>query len=113
MGGSAARVGAEGRDSSGLSKACLRAEPAVTLPQRTWYATSPQKGSKANDDVICIDGVEKYTFVDADAGDLPVNERSDDDDDHDDDEEEEQEEQDEEEQWHAGGVPWTVGRQRY
>jgi len=39
--------------------------------------------------VICIDGVEKYTFTDADAGDLPVNERSEDDDD----EEEEQEDE--------------------
>ncbi len=26
-----------------------------------------------NDDLICIDGVETYTFTDADAGDLPVN----------------------------------------
>ena len=33
-----------------------------------------------NDDLINIDGVEKYTFTDADADDLPVNERSDDDD---------------------------------
>ena len=32
-----------------------------------------------NDDLICI-GVEKYTFTDVDADDLPVNERSDDDD---------------------------------
>ena len=41
-----------------------------------------------NDDLICIDGVEKYTFTDADAGDLPANDVSDDDDD---DEEEEEE----------------------
>ena len=34
---------------------------------------------RTNYDLICIDGVEKYTFADADAGDLPVNERSDDD----------------------------------
>jgi len=34
-----------------------------------------------NDDLIRIDGVEKYTFTDADAGDLPANEASDDDDD--------------------------------
>ena len=27
-----------------------------------------------HDALICIDGVEKYTFTDADAGDLPVNE---------------------------------------
>ena len=45
-----------------------------------------------NDGLICIDGVEKYTFTDADAGDLPVNERSDDDDDDDDDDDEEEEE---------------------
>jgi len=41
-----------------------------------------------NDDLIRIDGVEKYTFTDADAGDLPANEASDDDD------EEEEEEDD-------------------
>ena len=33
-----------------------------------------------NDDLIRIDGVEKYTFTDADAGDLSANEASDDDD---------------------------------
>ena len=33
-----------------------------------------------NDDLITVDGVEKYTFTDADSDDLPVNERSDDDD---------------------------------
>ena len=32
-----------------------------------------------NDDLIRIDGVEKYTFTDADAGDLPANEASDND----------------------------------
>jgi hypothetical protein len=46
-----------------------------------------------NDDLICIDGVDKYTFPEADAGDLPVTERSDDDG-----EEEEEEEEDDEEQ---------------
>ena len=46
-----------------------------------------------NDDLIRIDGVEKYTFTDADAGDLPANEASDDDN-----------EQDEEEQGRAGGA---------
>jgi len=30
-----------------------------------------------NDDLIILDGVAKYTFADADAGDLPANERSD------------------------------------
>ena len=49
-----------------------------------------------NDDLICIDGVEKYTFTDADAGDLPVNEASDDDDD-DDEARGEEEEEDEQE----------------
>ena len=34
-----------------------------------------------NDDLIRIDGVEKYTSTNADAGDLPANEASDDDDD--------------------------------
>ena len=47
-----------------------------------------------NDDLIRIDGVEKYTFTDADAGNLPANEASYDDDDE---EEEEGEKEDEEE----------------
>jgi len=41
-----------------------------------------------NDDLIRIDGVEKYTFTDADAGNLPTNEASDDDDDEEEEEEE-------------------------
>ena len=50
---------------------------------------------------------QKYTFTDADAGDLPVNERSDDEEEEEEGEEEEEEEQqqqqqDEEEQGHAG-----------
>jgi hypothetical protein len=45
-----------------------------------------------NDDLICIDGVDKYTFPEADAGDLPVNERSDDDVEVEEEEEEEKEE---------------------
>ena len=40
-----------------------------------------------NDDLIRVDGVEKYTFTDADASDLPANEAS-----------------DEEEQGRAGGA---------
>jgi cobalamin biosynthesis protein CobT len=61
-----------------------------------------------NDDLICTDGVEKYTFTDADAGDLPVNERSDDEEEEQEqekqEEQEEQEEQeDDEEQGRAGG----------
>ena len=64
-----------------------------------------------NDDLVRIDGVEKYTFTDADAGDLTANEASDDDDDEEEEEEEEEEdeqdkqdEEDEEEQGRAGGA---------
>jgi hypothetical protein len=42
----------------------------------------------SNDDLICIDGVDKYKFTNADAGNLPVKERSYD---HNDEEEQEQE----------------------
>jgi hypothetical protein len=45
-----------------------------------------------NDDLICIDGVDKYTFPAADAGDLLVDERSDDDVEVEEEEEEEKEE---------------------
>jgi len=51
-----------------------------------------------NDDLIRIDGVEKYTFTDADAGDLPANEASDDDDDEEEEEEEDEDEQDEQDE---------------
>ena len=51
-----------------------------------------------NDDLIRVDGVEKYTFTDADAGDLPANEASDDDDDEEEEEEDEEEEEEEDEQ---------------
>jgi len=47
-----------------------------------------------NDDLIRIDGVEKYTFTDADAGDLRANEASDDDDEEEEGGEEEEEEED-------------------
>ena len=61
-----------------------------------------------NDDLICIEGAEKYTFTDADAHDLTVNERSDEDVEEEEEEEEEEEDQevedeDEEEQGRAGG----------
>jgi hypothetical protein len=76
-----------------------------------------------NDDLICIDGVEKYTFTDADAGDLPANEASDDDDDDDSGgggggagragrRTSEQDEQDEQEQGRSGGGG-CLGRQRW
>ena len=35
---------------------------------------------ETNDDLICIDGVKKYTFTDSDTDDFSVNERRDDDD---------------------------------
>ena len=60
-----------------------------------------------DDDLICIDGVEKYTFADADADDLPVNERSVVvvvDDEEEEEQEQDEEEQDEEEQRRAGGA---------
>jgi len=47
----------------------------------------------SNDDLIIIDGVAKYTFVDADAGDLHANERSD----HDEEEEEGEKKEEEKE----------------
>ena len=37
MGGSAARVGAGGRDSSGLSKACLRARACCDVAPEKWF----------------------------------------------------------------------------
>ena len=61
-----------------------------------------------NDGLITVDGVEKYTFTDADSDDLPVNERSDDEDEEEEEEdleeELEEEEEKEEEKGRGGGA---------